>query len=533
MSLTRDYSSSRPPEQLAFDLDSVMPPRADLPELWTPDDIFAAAVKEGANALLTFREDYRVEWKSARYSPKDLADYFSMWANTQPYGGIIVIGAENDGTISGCLNVGSDKISDFEQVGPAQCPDARFEIRRIPCTRADGNSDFLLVIRVFYRPDKLVETVRHEAFIRSGKSKRELSEEEKREIRINKGEIQHEREPVNLKYPDDFDDLLIRDFCEQYRSKRGLTGSQSREQILCLNHLGSMVDKKFIPNLACALLFATDPRNVVPGARIRFMRFEGTEEKTGKEYNVVKDVIIDGPIPVAIEQAEDVIAGQIRDFTRLGKDGKFYTRAEYPQDAWIEAVVNACVHRSYNLRNMTIYVKMFDDRLVVESPGGFPPPVTPENIYETHNPRNPYLMNSLYYFGRVKCAHEGTRRMRDEMLGAELPAPEFTQREIGTHQVHVIMRNNIEARKEFVEAGALKLLGEAVYEKLDGREKLIINFVAERGHINVSDANRILNKDWATAKKILDGLVNKEVLIRRSTKQRDPSSRYILRRRAL
>lgn len=121
--------------------------------------------------------------------------------------------------------------------------------------------------------------------------------------------------------------------------------------------------------------------------------------------------------------------------------------------------------------------------------------------------------------------------MRTEMLGAELPAPEFTQREVGTHQVHVILRNNIEARKEFVEAGALKLLGEAVYEKLDQREKLIINFVAERGHINVSDANRVLNKDWQTAKKILDGLVKKEVLMRRSTKPRDPSARYLLRRR--
>jgi ATP-dependent DNA helicase RecG len=167
-------------------------------------------------------------------------------------------------------------------------------------------------------------------------------------IRISKGEIQHEREPANLKYPDDFDDILIRDFCEQYRSKRGLSGTKTREQILCLNHLGSIQDKKFIANLACALLFAIDPRKIVPGARIRFMRFEGTQEQTGKDYNVIKDAIIDGPIPAAIQEAESLISSQIRDFTRLGKDGKFYTRPEYPQDAWLEAVVNAAVHRSYN-----------------------------------------------------------------------------------------------------------------------------------------------------------------------------------------
>ena len=90
--------------------------------------------------------------------------------------------------------------------------------------------------------------------------------------------------------------------------------------------------------------------------------------------------------------------------------------------------------------------------------------------------------------------------MRDEMLSAELPAPEFTQREVGTHQVHVVLRNNIEARKEFVEAGALKLIGEAVYEQLDQAENLVINFVAEKGHINVFDANRLLRTDWQKAK---------------------------------
>jgi ATP-dependent DNA helicase RecG len=401
--------------------------------------------------------------------------------------------------------------------------------------RPDGSPDFLLLIRVYYRSDKLVETVRSDAFVRSGKSKRLLSADEKREIQINKGQIEHEKESVALKYPEEFDDLLIRDFCEQYRSRRGLSASHTREHILCLNHLGLMRDGKFVPNLACALLFAVDPRSIIPGARIRFLRFEGTEEKTGQQYNAVKDVFIDGPIPTVIQETENVIAGQMRDFTRLGKGGKFYTRPEYPQDAWLEAVVNACVHRSYNLRNMTIFAKMFDNRLVVESPGGFPPPVTPENIYETHNPRNPHLMNALFYFGRVKCAHEGTRRMRDEMIGADLPEPEFTQKEIGTHQVHVILRNNIDARKEFVEAGALKLLGEAVYEELSQLEKQVINFIAEKGHINVSDANRLLQKDWQTARKILDGLATRDILARRSrtNKPRDPSARYVLRRRPL
>jgi hypothetical protein len=62
----------------------------------------------------------------------------------------------------------------------------------------------------------------------------------------------------------------------------------------------------------------------------------------------------------------------LREFSKLGKDNKFYTETEYPEDAWYEAIVNACVHRSYVLSNKVVFVKIFDDRLVVESPGGFP-----------------------------------------------------------------------------------------------------------------------------------------------------------------
>jgi ATP-dependent DNA helicase RecG len=522
-------------DQLSLDFEALPPPRPELVELWTPDDILAAAKRDGTEFPARFREDSRVEWKSARYDPKDLADYFSMWSNTQPHGGLIVVGVEKDGTLAGCRRCGTDRVSEFERVGPEQCPDARFDIHKVEVRLLDGGTDFLLIFRVFYREDKLVETVRGDAYVRTGDRKRRLSEDEKREIRIGKGQIAYEKEPVNLKYPAEFDDLLIDEFCSNYRSKRGLGTRHTREQILALNHLGKLSsDGTFVPNMACALLFAVDPRAVAPGARLRFMRFEGTEEKSGQQYNVVRDIFVDGPLPSLIQEAEQVMSSQIRNFTRLGSDGKFYTRPEYPNDVWLEAIVNACVHRSYNLKNMTIFVKMFDNRLVVESPGGFPPPVTAQNIYDHHNPRNPHLMDALYYMDYVKCAHEGTNRMRSMMLEANLPAPEFAQKEIGPHQVQVVLRNNIEARKEFVDTGALKIIGQAVYELLSKEEKQVINFIAEKGAINVSDANRLLHRDWHTAKKILESLVTRGVLMRRSktNKERDSQARYVLRRRS-
>jgi len=58
--------------------------------------------------------------------------------------------------------------------------------------------------------------------------------------------------------------------------------------------LGKIKGASFIPNNVCALMFAKDPLRVFPGAYVHFLRYSGVEEKTGREYNVTKDRIIDG-----------------------------------------------------------------------------------------------------------------------------------------------------------------------------------------------------------------------------------------------
>jgi ATP-dependent DNA helicase RecG len=517
------------PEQLSlsiFEAVKEAPPSATLQELWTPDDIFLNA---DAATIASFHEDYRVERKSARKEPKGLAPTLSAFANMQPYGGVVFVGVENDGAITGFGEMDKSRPSQFESV-EEYCPDAKLDFRRVPVTNARGEPDFIIAIRVHYHPSRLVETHGREAYMRRGNANRRLSEDEKREIRIAKGEIDYEQESVQLSYPEDFNIPLVAEFCQSFVAVRSLAPTHLYEDILELNHLGTKKGGAFLPNLACALLFAKDPRKICPGARIRFQRFEGESEGTGADYNLIRDIFIDGPLPEILRDAEQVISGQMRNFTRLAQDGRFYTRPEYPKDAWIEAIVNATVHRSYNLKNMVIFVKMFDDRLAVESPGGFPPPVTSENIYGFHNPRNPFLMDALFYFGFVKCAHEGTPRMRDAMQSVGLPLPEFSQREVGHHQVHVTLRNNVQARKTFVDADAARLLGQKVFGDLTERQRLIVNYLTERGSINVSDANRVLQCDWRTARNVLDELVAKNILdrISASGKERDPKKRYVL-----
>jgi len=505
--------------QLAFD--------APLRALLTPDEIYKHA-ESGLLALLC--EDRRIERKSSRIDRRALGDYCSMWANTKPDGGLTAIGIEKDGTVTGCSRLSTNELNELEKAAKDFCSDCRPDCKRVSVVNAQGEQDFVLLFRIPYREDKVVRTAAGKAFVRVADEKRELTDEEIRELQIDKRELDLERELVSdLAWPDGFNSSLVTAFCESVRSKWALSGDQTNEQILSHRRLAKFVNGIFIPNTACALVFALDPVEKFPGCKVRFLRYDGEVEKTGEQYNVVKDISVEGPIPLLIERTAAILESQLRDFSALGKDGKFYSVPEYPRSAWYEALVNACVHRSYGLRNRPVFVKMLDDKLVIESPGGFPPTVTPENIYESHNPRNPTTMDALKYLDFVKCHNEGTRRMRDTMAEFKLPKPEFEQKgaDGGAFAVRVTLRNNVKFRKALVDSAVHAVVAESLLRSLDQRERMVLNFVATNGQINVSQCQRQLEMSrWHTAKRLLMAMVRKGLLRYHKTSSKERSQSF-------
>lgn len=501
--------------------------------LLSEDEIYKLA---DAELIQRIKEDRRIERKPVGIHADFLGDYLCMWSNTPAYGGLIAVGIEDNGELTGCIKRGINHINKLEsESGMTYCPDARYTCRRVPFTHPNGEQDFILLFRVKYHETKVVRNNKGEVFARYGDKKRHIKDPEMiREIEINKGQTAFENEPSTLTYPDDFDLPLVQDCADGFRRMRDLHLPLTNEEILELLHLGKITGGTFHPNNACVIVFARDPREVFPGCRIRFFRFAGEVEGTGERWNPQKDIWVDmGGIPHQIRYAERVIESQLRTFTRLGSDNKFHTTPEYPKTAWYEALVNACVHRSYNLRNMNIFVKMFDDRIEIESPGGFMPTVTPENIYTSHNPRNPKIFDAMQCLGFVVGAREGTRRMRDSMLGMELPSPEFAQREHNYHSVLVKLRNDYQHRRVWLDSDAINVVGEVVFKTLTQDEKRAINLAAEHGAISVSDLQRLTQKTWHASKKILEGLKAKGILKdRRKTNlpkgSKDTAARYFL-----
>jgi ATP-dependent DNA helicase RecG len=171
---------------------------------------------------------------------------------------------------------------------------------------------------------------------------------------------------------------------------------------------------------------------------------------------------------------------------------------------------------------------MFDDHLVVESPGGFMPSITPENLF--HKPRNPFLMFILREFGEVRCISEGTKRIKRELLEARLPNMRY---EGDTNGVHATLFNDVANRTNSLDSEAYKALGETISIALDNDERRIINYIIENGRINSSEALRILSTTyWHTANSKLKRLADRGILDFISKKHRDPHSHYILHKKA-
>jgi ATP-dependent DNA helicase RecG len=511
--------------QLEFDFEDAE--RRAIPHLWRVDEIFADA---GSDILHQFHEDDRIERKPAGMHAEAFAIYVCMWANTPPDGGIIAVGVEDDGRITGC-SAKAEALTEIERrIRCEMVPDARLQTKKLIAKTVDGTTDFILLWWVHFREDKVVETNKGEAWIRIASSKHQLTDTEKEQLRIERGQTSFELEPCNLSWPGDFDEAAIASWVREVYKAKGLKSTDPHHNVLARHHLGKMQQGKFIPNNASALLFANDPQTVIPGCMLRFQRIDGRELKTGAERNVVTNVTITGTVPRIIIEAHKLIETQVRTYGRLGNDGRFYAAPEYPYEAWQEAVVNACVHRSYSLRGANIFVRMYDDHFEVESPGGFPGLVTEETIYEaSHYRRNWWLMDAMQFMQFVLCENEGVKRIRQSMIDLGLPEPKFEQKQVAGAVVRVTLRNNRDLRTVWVYADVADIIGSEKAASLNDYERRIVNFAAEHGKINISQAMNLMTKPrWHTAKRYLDKLVADEVFQHVTRYRQDPTGYYCL-----
>ncbi len=198
-----------------------------------------------------------------------------------------------------------------------------------------------------------------------------------------------------------------------------------------LIQIGAMVasERRPRPSLTGVLFFGREPQRFYPSFTITFLHFAGTStaQATRNEPLYLDNREFQGTLPAMIDAARAII------FEKLSKRAVIegfvrQDQLEYPEFAYREAIVNAVGHRDYRLEGSFIQLRLFADRLEIQSPGGLGGHLTVDNIAYEQYTRNPHIMRLLEDFGYVERRGLGVDRMIRAMIGAGLEPPIFENR---------------------------------------------------------------------------------------------------------
>lgn len=463
--------------------------------------------------MQTATESQYFDRKSARIEDRDLAKTISAFANAS--GGVIVVGLEDDGKITGVDTGRENKLRQLPTAFLRTIPKINIE----PIEAGNGKRIFLL--HVAMSSDEVVKLKSNgDAYLRIGDSSRKLNAEELVELEYSKGIRSYESQILAGATMEDLDDNLIREYCRILN----LSASEPSD-ILKARGLIKKGEKGWEITVAAILLFGKIPTQFLPSARVRFLRYEGTTAGVGQAFNLVKDVTLERPLHYLIRDGQALLQSQMREFQQLGKDGKFHKIPEYPEFTWLEGLVNAVTHRDYSILGEYTRITMYDDRIEFMSPGKLPNIVTVNNIQTTRFSRNPIIARVLSDFGWVRELNEGVKRIYTDMKSYFLEPPIFSEPE--NRSVQLVLKNNI-ASRSLRKMESLRSISVEEWAKLDDLDRSIIFHIVNENHCTAKKLEMRIGKSRPTiVKRIKHMLIeNGGPIQEHSTSPNDPTKYY-------
>ena len=370
--------------------------------------------------------------------------------------------------------------------------------------------------RIFKRKDN------EQIFLRVDDRNKQLDRDAVRNLEYDKQIRKFEDE---LEPEFDFNDLDIK-LLNGYKQKLNYQGETL--DLLVKRHLAVKKDGVFRIKKAGVLLFAKDPEKYITSASLRYIRYEGTDAKVGTEHNVVKDERFENNIPWIINQTKKFLKTTLKDFYFLDiESGRFNKVPEYPEEAWLEGVVNALCHRSYNVQGNSIYIKHYDDRLEISNSGPLPAQVNVENIRTERFSRNPRIARALEDMGFVRQLNEGVSRIYLSMEKSMLSTPEYVEK---NGNVYLTLRNKISNHSKAISDTILKMVQEN-WANYNDTQKRILQHLFYHNQVTINELVKVTGIHEKNVRLYLNHFMdNEKILVRLSEKQRDKNAKYAFKK---
>jgi len=450
-------------------------------------------------------------------SPTKIANELIGMLNAD--GGVLAFGVAEDGTIEDLNVFPADKLSNYRNlIHDFIAPFDNVELEEV---EIEGKLVFLFHVEqdiehIYKRKDN------ENIYLRIDDKNKQLDRDAARKLEYDKQIRKFEDELV----PDfDFDDLDMR-LLERYKEKLHFTGKPL--DLLVKRHLAIKKDGVYKIKNAGVLLFAKEPEKYITSASLRYVRYEGTTVAVGTAHNVIKDKRFENNIPWIISEVRSFLKVSLKDYYFLDLDtGVFNNVPEYPEEAWLEGIVNALCHRSYNIQGNAIYIKHFDDRLEISNSGPLPAQVNVDNIREERYSRNPRIARALEDMGFVRQLNEGVSRIYKSMEESMLSSPEYV---VKNRNVYLTLRNKVSKHTKTIPDAILVHIQKKWANYNDTKKKILqFLFYHHKGTLGeLADYTGINEK---TIRIYLNSFIdNEKILVRLSDKKRDKNAKYAFRK---
>ena len=202
------------------------------------------------------------------------------------------------------------------------------------------------------------------------------------------------------------------------------------------------------------IMFARSPNLLLPCARVHVGKFSAVS--AGEEPICIRDLILDGPLPILISLAEETVAELTGHVTFLDTDGRLRQVRDYPRQTWVDGLIGALMHRSYRSSSY-VHITIFNDRMQIVSPGT---PTREEDGSSTTTrtslmeSRNPRISHTLAALGISRESVERDSILFDHVTSLEHPV--FDELDVLDGQsVRLTIKSNIGAWDQLLKENAV------------------------------------------------------------------------------
>lgn len=404
--------------------------------------------------LLQSNESHFLDFKSNEISPASLTKTISALCNTS--GGEVFIGLEE---------VESEDGPTFEWTGFEKEEDANAHIDTIEKLSPLGNhytAEFLahkgkngLVLHIQAKKVKsIILASNGKPYVRRSAQNLALNDDAAiKQLEYDKGIITFEDEKLDYKVEKITNSNIIIEFL--------LSVFPSAEPEEFLDKQEVLVDGS--PTVAGTMLFNDLPQASLPKrSSIKILRYQ-TKNDVGERDTLAFDPLtIEGCAYNLIYEAVDKTKSIVEQIKKITPEG--LVAVKYPQEALHEIVTNAVLHRDYSIQT-DIQIRIFDNRIEIESPGRLPGHVTVARITKTQAARNPKMVRLINKFKNPpnKDAGEGMKTAFESMHKLRLKEPEIIEND---DSLLVILK----------------------HEPLGSPAQLVMEYLDKTGHTEITNA---------------------------------------------